>query len=267
MFFFNFLVEYTLLWWVCLVLLLPITLITAVNAHKDRFGVCIVLSLIGAALVHLLGLVDLIALGITAWPWLLGGFALYLLLSFPYARFVEWRRYLVHRYAELEEEAAGQLSYFAKEQRKNWLALRWMEKLDELSKQDPAFDSKSPHYQHWECDKAREKFARSLEVERLWAEYKQSPEFQTACETHLAECELREPIKASEHKALIVGWMVYWPYKLLYRIVVQWMLEFFERIKDLFRIVVERLMHLLQSDSDRAYAKYMAARKEAKQQQ
>lgn len=233
MLFFNFLAEYTILWWVGLVLLVPVTLFTALHAHKDRFGACIALSLLGATLVHLLGLANIIELVTTNWMWLIGGVAAYLILSFPYARFVEWRRYLVHAYEERAEEETDLLERFTDSARMLWNQKRGADRYD-----------------------------RSPEADRLWDEHTKSAEFQSKWNAQLEQSGLRKPIRASQHKALIVGWMVYWPYKLMYRVVVQWMIEFFERIKDLFRIIVERLMHLLQRDSDRAFEKYMTARKE-----
>lgn len=262
MFFFNFLAEYTILWWIGIILLLPVTLFTALNAHKDRFGACIALSLLGATLVHLLGLANLIELVTTNWMWLVGGAAAYLILSFPYARFVEWRRYLVHAYEKRVREEKDLLARFNTEMSCQWQSQLWQAHVSELASKDRTLDRSSPYFDGRRFDNLRNDFLRSPELETRWSEYEKSPEFQSKWEAHLEESGLRKPIRASQHKALIVGWMVYWPYKLMYRVLVQWVIEFLERIKDLFRIVVERLMHLLQRDSDRAFEKYLTARKE-----
>lgn len=220
MFYFGILAGYAILYWVAVVALFPIFLGgVAINAHRDKFSWCVFWTVIGAILIHVFGLFDIVGFVTTNWMWLIIGFAAYLLLSFPYARFVEWRRYLPKLYKIRDGEEA--------EMR------RTMER--NYRYQDRRSDTRD-HMQE----------NRQLTAAEL-----------AAIEAELKMSGFRDPIKARNYKAKFVGWMVWWPYKLLYRIVVQWVIEFAERIRDLFRYVVERLMYQLQKDSDRAFKKHI----------
>lgn len=167
-----------ILWYAACILLFPMFFIWACgSADKGSFKWCGFWILLTVACLHLMGIFDAVSFVTQNYRSIALCSVGYLICSYPYVRFIEWRVFLRETYK-----------------------------------------------------------ARNEKTYRLPEE--------------------EGPVLASDHKSMIVGWLLFWPLKLTHRVLVKWVLEFFDRIVDMFEAIYNHFQAKFQQDSQAQFEKY-----------
>ena len=236
-------------------------------AGKENFKAAGFFFMLTLVVLHLFGFVDVINFVVVNWMALAIGVGIYLAGSWPYTYFVEWKFRKIKKLYDAREEDEKRAAKYARrdylsEERRKWFdAKQDAYYAEQVANGNPIFDEDSPQ---WDSRLANRKWEAHIEAAKLDAEWKtvaKQLDVDAAVEKALTEDGYRQPIEAGNHKAWIVGHMVWWPLVLLHRVAIKWVLNIFSRIYDLIHAMYQKLAHTFQGASNAEWEKRQKAKK------
>src|SRR5262249_29436376 len=143
-------------WWSLLagvgVFLLFNLLMVLRHAGRDQFRWCGFWTMLGLICLHLFGVFDVVSFCFLHWWVLASLLAIYLLLSYPYVRYIEWRSTLPLLYEKRRRDEQREQTWFLREEKTRWYEKQpnGMNILREEDRNDPDLTSRRGLRSQWQ---------------------------------------------------------------------------------------------------------------------